>query len=345
MDERIIRHRPDLDPAREHARVRLHSIKRRSDVCVIMPTCGTAEVTFETIAHLFALHSAHTFDLLLVDNASDDHRAIIPRLRGELGLEINHLVMFQNGGSAGGQNAGAKAALAAGYEFLVFSDNDARLQTREGITALIAHLDQCDVAFPANVERAGRRAPLPFGATLHYLAVRGSTLCRIGNIEPFFFLSVDDVEFVMRALSLGLRVEEVAAVEVRHPLRKIALLSNRTAYFIVRNYCFLLAHSPVSLRFRLRAGAFLTAYVAMKLAHAMQFRDASVIHVLLKAVRDFHRRRLDQRIPREKFSYELAPSPTPQARYFWPLLNRIFLAKSYRLIDGNGRTIDYTLAL
>lgn len=321
------------------------SVTRRSNICVIMPTCDDAEVTGRTVSRLLALHPPGSFDVLLVDNASDDHRLVLERVRKEQGVDLNYLVLRENGGSSGGQHAGAAEALAAGYEFIVFTDNDAVLRTTSGITTLVAQLAEADLVFPANVERGGRPARLPFAATLHYLALRADTLRRIGNIERFFFLNLDDVEFVMRALSLGLNVREVRAVEVSHPLRKIGLVSNRTAYFMVRNYSYLIAHSPVALRFRLRAALFLLAYVAMKIIHAAQFRDLSVIRTLVLAFQDFRKRRLRLAVPQEKFRYTPAPTKTARAKRFAPLLNRIMLARRYRLIDQDGRSAEYTLAV
>lgn len=344
LDDRVRARRPDLEPTVQRAEIAAERIVKRSDVCVIMPTRYSATVTAKTIRRLSQLHYAHAFDLLLVDDASDDCEVIVPRLEKEVTIQLNYLVRRQSGGSSGTQNAGITAALAAGYESIVLADNDAVLQTPEGISQLVAGLGKADLVFPANLERDGRAPHLPFQATLHYLAFRAATVRRMGNIEPFFFLSLDDVEFVMRALSLGLRVSEMAEVKVSHPLRKIGLLTNRTAYFIVRNYCFLLTQSPVAWRYRARAAGFLGAYLLTKLIHALQFRDLSVIMTLRKAVRDFHARRLDPIVPQERFRYVPAKTLTGSAKAFSRTANRILLAKSYKVTGAEGESLTYTLA-
>jgi GT2 family glycosyltransferase len=344
MDRRIAKKRPDLDPLRAHPHVRDQSIKKENDVCVIMPTHNSAAVTCRTIAHLLNLNRMGGFDVLLVDDASNDYEIVVRQFESEQGFRINSLRMSRNVGNAGAQNAGAAAALAAGYRVIILTDNDAVLKTGGSIAKLVASLDRADVVFPANAERRGRFARLPFEATLHYLTLRASTLRRLGNVEPFFFIYVDDVEFTMRALSLGLKVHEVARVQVNHPLRKITLLTNRTAYFVIRNYCFLIACSPVAVRFKIRALLFLIVYVIMKLIHAAQFQDMNIVRTLLKAARDFHHRRLDPTPPQEKFQYELLPDVDIRGRSFRPTINRVFLAKNYYLRNAEGDVANYGLA-
>ena len=344
MDRRIARKRPDLDPLMAHPHVRDQFIKKENDVCVIMPTHHSAALTCRTIANLLKLNPIDGFDVLLVDDASNDYEAVVRQLESESGFRPNSLRMSRNVGNAGAQNAGAAAALAAGYGVIILTDNDAMLKTKGGIAKLVAALDNADVVFPANVERHGRFARLPFEATLHYVTLRACTLRWLGNVEPFFFIYIDDVEFAMRSLSLGLKVRELAEVQVNHPLRKITLLTNRTAYFIVRNYCFLIACSPVAIRFKIRALLFLIAYVIVKLIHAAQFQDMNIVRTLLKAVRDFRHRRLDPTPPPEKFQYQLVPNIDIRGRSFRPTINRVFLAKNYHLTNAEGDVANYGLA-
>lgn len=345
LDPWVRARRPDLEPTLPQAELTVSRINRRSSVCVIMPTRFSPAITAKTIRRLAALHDPRAFDLLLVDDASDDYQAIIPQLENELALQLNYIVRRQSGGSSGTQNAGITAALAAGYETIVLADNDAVLQTPNGIPRLVEGLEKAELVFPANVERNGQPPHLPFHATLHYLAFRATTVRRMGNIEPFFFLSLDDVEFVMRALSLGLRVREMPEVKVSHPLRKIGLVSNRTAYFIVRNYCFLIARSPVAVSYKMRALAFLTAYLFTKLIHALQFRDLTVLLTLRKALRDFRARRLDPIVPQEQFRYFLSKEPRKPAKSFAKTANRILLAKTYRVVGAEGELLTYSLAI
>lgn len=340
---RILAKRPDLRSGAQNAVVRNRHVIRQSEVCVIMPTSNQSEVTAQTILQLLELHegSSLPFDILLVDNGSEDYRAVA-RALSEAGREpINWILLEGNGGSSGAQNAGIREALEAGYQTLILTDNDAVLTTPNGIDRLLKTLDRADIAIPRNTARFGVPANLPFEATLHYVAMRAEVVRSIGSIEPFFFLCLDDVEFFMRALSAGLRVVETDDVQVRHPLRKPVLLSNRTTYLMTRNYLHLLLRSPVAARFKVRAFLFIVAYLAVKIIHAAHMRDLNVLSSAGRGLLDGFRRRLSLAgLPASRFAYEEVKNPTQAqqkcAAPFSKTRHRVILHRYYRVEDTDA---------
>ena len=94
-------------------------LDRNADVCVIVPTCKSADVTAHTIIQLYKLHQEGVFDVLLIDNGGCDYAAVAASVCRETGKDINYIALDGNAGSAGSQYLGIRYARKAGYCTLV----------------------------------------------------------------------------------------------------------------------------------------------------------------------------------------------------------------------------------
>jgi len=318
--------------------VRLRSEKSKA-VCVIIPTCQSAAVTATTIVALYHLHREPGFEVLIIDNGGEDHKFVSQTVLREAGVQINYLAFTENLGSAGSQFVGFHHALSEGYEVLIFSDNDAMLETPEGIGQLVAALETCDLVLPANRARRGVPRQLPLESSFHYLTLGAETARKIGAPDPFFFLYGDDVEFTLRAVQLGLTICELPDVEVTHWLLKPAMLANQSRYLAARNYAYLACQSRIGLFFRVRFFVFLLLLVLVETLHGLQLKDASLPLAVLRGLGAVGMGRLDMSVRPARFSYEWW-KPVGEEKFgafdLAPLKNRILLRKLYRVPDLSG---------
>jgi len=315
-------------------------LDRNADVCVIIPTCKSADVTAHTIIELYKLHQERMFDVLLIDNGGCDYPAIAASVRRETGEDINYILLDVNAGSAGSHYLGIRHALRVGYVVLVLSDNDATMLTENGVTKLVAALAEADFVYPANIAMCGRSRKLPFELHFHYVTFNARLIDKIGLPDPFLFLYGDDMNFAARVLAQGLKIVEVHEVLIEHLLFKPGIMLNDTAYFTVRNHLHTLLRHSMRWRDRMQSLAYVLLFSAVKMLHAAQLRDSTIVRTILRAVRDALFKRLSLPVSRNSFRYEWMRSPGNDqkalARWWAPLKNRVLLREFYSVVDLQG---------
>ncbi len=315
-------------------------LDRNADVCVIVPTCKSADVTAHTVIQLYKLHQERVFDVLLIDNGGCDYAAVAASVCRETGKDINYIALDGNAGSAGSQYLGIRYARKAGYCTLVLSDNDATMLTRNGVAKLVSALTKADVALPVNVASRSHPRKVPFEAAFHYMTFDTRLIDKVGLPDPFLFLYGDDVNFIARILAHRLTITQVPEVLFEHLLFKPTIMLNDTAYFTIRNHLHMIMRHRMRARDRMQSLAYVLVFSAVKMLHAAQLCDASIIRTILRALGDALFKRLSLPVARNIFNYEWVNRPSADeqavARWWAPLRNRILLRKLYSVEDIRG---------
>ena len=158
---------------------------------------------------------------------------------------VDYVRLDTNVGYAGGSNLGAKRALAAGADFILFLNNDTIIDS-DFLTPLIQSFNierNLGVVSPliyragtGDIEYSGgminyafgrfapRHAPLREPAPLRWcdyasgccMLVHRDTFQRVGLFDEFFFAYFEDTDFSTRARSAGLRVACRSDASVLH---------------------------------------------------------------------------------------------------------------------------------
>jgi GT2 family glycosyltransferase len=223
-----------------------------NSVAAIVLHWNKLEVTAPCCESLRRIRAPGALRLLVVDNGSTAHDA--PALRAACpGADI--LRLDGNLGFAGGMNAGMRAALAAGADFVWLLNNDTLCEPG-ALEELLAPMaaDPRTGAVSSRLRQAGAppSAP-PSGGLLRLrpplwipretrpgeagdylcgtsLLVRAAALREVGPLDegfPFFF---EDADWSFRARAAGWRLAETARAAVVHAgSASIALLGRRQA--------------------------------------------------------------------------------------------------------------------
>ena len=187
--------------------------------------------------------------VILVDNGSSD--GSMPGLRERWGSRIEYVENGANLGVAGGYNAGIRAGLAAGAEYVVLCNND--IQVDPGfITALvdvfkthpetgIAASLMMYYAEPSRIWFGGCSYSPAFGYTVYSnrgrepkdvrlgtdpfetpwvptcaTMISRDAFAKIGLLDERFFFGHDDIDIALRARAAGFRVRMLPLPLMRH---------------------------------------------------------------------------------------------------------------------------------
>jgi len=320
-----------------------NTISRRNDICVIIPTYRSKEMTARTVLSLISGNGKVGYDIVLVDSEGHDHGYVVEKTRETGFSDLFYLVLRRNVGAAGAIYAAQKACYERGYEYFILTDNDAELISEEGIELLVSSLQRYDIVLPTNIDANERRKEdreLDFYGVMHYLTLSRDTIERLGFINHEYFLNMEDRDYVTRANSMSLKSAMIHDCLYYHPTRKISLFYNPTVYFTIRNHLLFIFKNPnpVAMRYRLLSFRYLLLYLVVKAAHSVQLKDTSIIRTALMAFRDFANRNITLDFPENNFAFKLADTRDRRGRpRFYDLnkdRNRVFVMRGYRVSDG-----------
>ena len=283
--------------------------------------------------------------LVVVDNASDDGSAeLVPRLLPEATL----IRSAENSGFTGGNNLAVRAALAQGAAYVLFVNNDTRLDACL-VEALLAEADPRTMVAPrVYLDGSGGllddtvgdfswlrgawrqwtygrppppalRRPGPAAmASLCCLLVPAAVFREAGFLDERMFMYYEDFDFIRRAQQAGFRLRNTPAAQLWH--RKSASSGGETPfkfYYATRNRFYLLArHQPRPLF------AAVSVYLALtRLVRAAQYAAAGrgdLSAAILRGMRDFYRGQMGRTIGppsrRQATPARPTPDPPPSAR-------------------------------
>jgi GT2 family glycosyltransferase len=258
--------------------------------------------------------------LIVVDNASRDGSAeAVPRLLADATL----IRLTENTGFTGGNNIAVRAARAAGAEYVLFINNDTRLDPAL-VDALVAEADARTLVAPCvflegasgllddtvgefswlrgawrrwtfgkppppELQRPGPAAM----ASLCCLLVPAAVFRAAGLLDERMFMYYEDFDFIRRARRAGFRLRYTPAARLWH--RKSASSGGGDTpfklYYATRNRLYVLArHQPPALF----AGVFLWLAVT-RLVRAAQYTAhgrADLARAVLAGMLDFLRGRM-----------------------------------------------------
>lgn len=207
-------------------------------------------------------HNALPFSLVIVDNGSTD--GSIEELRG---IKSDKLIINQtNLGFATGFNVGIKFALAQGanYVFMVNNDTISQPKMLDTLVSTVIRL-AADIAGPvifyasapdriwsaggkihpllsAPVDGHSRKKPLPQNPVQRdfltgcALLIHKSVFQKIGFFDESFFLYYEDLDFMMRAMTIGLSAWLIPEAQLLHHVSASITRSNSDHFFYWMGY-------------------------------------------------------------------------------------------------------------
>lgn len=230
---------------------------------VVTVTYNSAEVLPEFLQSVVQ-QTFQEFILYVVDNASQDKSLEAVAAFGDARIRV--LANAENLGVAEGNNQGIRAALADGCDAVLLLNNDtvfpAELfaELRDGLAQYDCAMTTPKIYYhdePTKIWAAGGYFQPWFGyRTQHYgegkqdtgqfdtvravtyaptccVLIHRSVFDNIGLMDPLYFVYVDDVDFMYRALKAGLVMQYLPQAKLWH---KVSSLTGHMSDFMIR-YC------------------------------------------------------------------------------------------------------------
>jgi GT2 family glycosyltransferase len=224
-------------------------------VAVLTVTYNSGAVLPDFLRSLGGQQGAE-WHLFAVDNASaDDTLAQLRAFQSQQASRVTILESAQNLGAAEGNNQAIRAALAAGFELLLFLNNDVAFPA-DLLEQLAGGLQDhgCDIACPRIVygdrteivwAAGGEFQPRAGYRTVHYgmgqrdgaafdhprrisyapttcLLVTRRVIERVGELDPAYFAYSEDADFMFRAGRAGLAAWYIPQARVQHKVSALA---------------------------------------------------------------------------------------------------------------------------
>ncbi len=204
----------------------------RPRVSFVIATHNRCEILARTLQNLDHCGLARgEFEVIVVDNASQDGTADVVRARPE----AQFLRLNRNLGSC----AKAIGADRAAAPLLVFLDDDS-WPTGDSIERMIRHFDR-----DAQLGAAGFTVHLPDGseecsALPHVfvgcgVGIRAKALRAVGGLDPTFFMQAEEYDLSFRLMAAGWNVDVLSDLAVRHQKSAQGRDHERTTYYDIRN--------------------------------------------------------------------------------------------------------------
>jgi GT2 family glycosyltransferase len=238
-------------------------IRPRPKVCTIVLNYNNFSDTVETLRSVQELDYDNNH-LLLVENSTKKEIPLrIHRLFPALEIIENE----RNLGYAGGNNAGIRAALQRGAEYIFVINNDLALQpdvleklvfamqsdrTAAACQPLVTYYDDKDKIWSAGTRvflgyprlhhkrkrKHGQGAKkTPFGLVGCALLFRAQSLQEIGLFDESLFLLQEETDWCMRAVKMGFNLLVVCDSVVHHKVSvTLGQFSKEYLYYIARNW-------------------------------------------------------------------------------------------------------------
>lgn len=261
---------------------------RSNMLCIVLSFNGVED----TIHCLDSIYSqAQRFDVLVVDNASQP--GVVDKLRARFPA-ADIVVLAENFGWAGGNNAGINIAMERGYEWICLLNND--LVFPEGavdnwfrateqlapcmLHPLLYYWDEPDVA-QLNPQTDGQ--PVKVAADLRgnlildhaygaCLAIHRSIFEKVGIFDERFFLQLEETDFFRRAHALGYLAVCDPKVKVFHKESRAfgGTMAPIKTYYSTRNFMLLTSKSRHGFKNRAREWKQLYWSLSTLAAHTRQ---------------------------------------------------------------------------
>jgi GT2 family glycosyltransferase len=298
------------------------SMNHETDVACIVANWNGGERVLSCLRALGASEGV-SVHIILVDNGSAD--GSLDRVREEFpGVEV--IVMGENAGLARARNRGVAHALRAGFQYILFVDDDARVgsTTLALLQGTIRGNPRCGIVTPRiyDSQRAGRiwydggRVNC-FGDAVHTLSKERTpdertsrvtafaTGCcsmiargvfeKIGFLDEDFFIYSEDVDFSFRARAAGYSILHVPGASAWHE-QSSAAKHNKGKwfrdYYVTRNK--LLLYGKHYHRWRRSAAliSFSVRWFLVPLAYTFLRGEWKRDLAIVRGLADYHRKRL-----------------------------------------------------
>lgn len=232
----------------------------KRSIALVLVNYRNAEDTVACLKSLEATDHA-SLAVHVVDNASGDgsREAIAEYLtRSPLDSRLHSLT--DNLGYAGGMNAGLRAALAEGADFLVVMNNDVTVDPGFGPALLAAFRSRPEAALAGSVLHMETGRPAhnvgrisPWTLRIRYLfeqspsgpvdfvsgcllGIPASVAARVGLLEEKYFMYCEDLEYCLRLRAAGIQVAFHPEVVIRHRVNgSVNKLNFAKEYYLIRN--------------------------------------------------------------------------------------------------------------
>lgn len=205
--------------------LKIREAKKKSDICIVIPTFNQYETTKSTILKL--KEQTINFDIVVVDNASTDNT--FEKLKSDFS-DITLISSKENYGGAGGLYLGQKYAYENGYEYIILSDNDAIPIDEDLIEEIVKNSDEYFMVSPFNQAENMKQDNDIY--TFHYGCYHRNIVKKIGYVDWKMFIYGDDVEYWLRLEKYGIKRKKIYK-KYWHPM-KYHYSVNRV-YFDIRN--------------------------------------------------------------------------------------------------------------
>jgi GT2 family glycosyltransferase len=262
-------------------------IEKRNAIQINIPTFKSYDVTRATIKSLF-LQKEIDFDILLIDNTSDDYE----KLSQEFPL-INFILLSENLASAGAHRIGAELAIENGYEYVIFTDNDALLLDNEGIVKMKNRFKENEnivAVVPRYVEWFGCDDRDDFFIktwSFHYLFVKTEIFKKIDLHNLRIFLYSDDLALTLKLSNVG-KITVAGDVAYYHYRWNPKSLENFYSYFYLRGLLVIIFKEQyISIIQKLYCLLLFSYRLILISFHAFIFVDLSYLKTACLAVKGF----------------------------------------------------------
>lgn len=254
-------------------------IIKKNNIQINIPTFNSYEITKNTIQGLYSQKNIN-FDILLIDNASEDYKKLTKDF-----LDINYVVLKENTGSSGAQRIGAELALKNGYDYIIFTDNDAILLSNDVLKRMFLKFDKDDrigAVVPKNIERTySQKGDFYIAAkAFHYLFVKSEVLKKIPLHNFYLFLFADDVALTLKISSIS-KILSCGDIYYYHYIFSPALFQNFYNYFYVRGLLFIIFKERcILLKYRIKYLLVVLYKIFQMILHSIIFLDPSYIKTI-----------------------------------------------------------------
>ena len=207
-------------------------------MAVVVATRGRAGLLPRLVAALAAQQGAPPFDVVLVDDASDDDTwATISALERSAAVPLRGIRLPAQGGPAAARNAGWRASTGS---VVAFTDDDC-VPCPTWLRTLVDALADVDIAQGMTLPDPEQRDRLgPFSRTMEVtgptgyfqtcnVAYRREMLERVGGFDDELRQAGEDIELATRALSAGASTQFCESAVVHHDVRASNLVDHLKA--------------------------------------------------------------------------------------------------------------------
>ncbi len=310
------------------------SIKKRSDVAVIIPTFRSFEITKDTISRIIKKNVNFSFDILIVDNQGFDFRKILEKFP-----TINYIILKNNVGSSGSHYIAVSKLFEYGYKYYCLSDNDAYPIDKNCIKAQIEYLKNnptCGAVLP---HREGRPNGIVKNSEFHFFMTRRDVIKKVGLPNKNYFLSFDDIDYSTRVRQKGYYIFRIDK-RYYHPFAKTSSLFNISIYFRSRGVLIFLFSKQIFFENKIEYFFYFLKYIIFHSLHSIILLDFSIIKTLAKSFSDFFFCKLETTHERNKFSVKPIDEDI-NAFDFNIEKNRLFLYYGKKFVNKNDDFQSY----